>query len=65
MKKYKPRFADPWLARDQRPPDSTSKAVSRSMRGNVAKGTKPELLVRQALREAGLPGYRINWMSFL
>lgn len=32
-----------------------------SMQGNRGKNTKPELLVRQRLREAGLPGYRLQW----
>jgi DNA mismatch endonuclease (patch repair protein) len=31
------------------------------MRGNVRAGTKPELHLRQLLREAGLPGYRLHW----
>lgn len=35
--------------------------VVRSMKGNKGKGTKPELVVRKALREAGYPGYRLNW----
>lgn len=33
----------------------------RSMKGNKGKGTKPELVVRKALRDAGYPGYRLNW----
>ena len=31
------------------------------MQANKSKNTKPELLVRQALRAAGLTGYRIHW----
>jgi DNA mismatch endonuclease (patch repair protein) len=31
------------------------------MKGNVRSGTKPELTMRRLLREAGFPGYRINW----
>ena len=31
------------------------------MQANRSKNTKPELLVRAALREAGLTGYRIHW----
>ncbi|MDO4854123.1 MAG: very short patch repair endonuclease [Coriobacteriia bacterium] len=31
------------------------------MQGNNRKDTKPELLVRQKLREAGLGGYRLQW----
>lgn len=33
----------------------------RSMQGNKRAGTKPEMLVRRCLREAGLPGYRLQW----
>ena len=36
-------------------------AVRRSMKGNVRANTKPEMLVRQRLREAGLTGYRLQW----
>lgn len=32
-----------------------------SMQGNKRQDTKPELLVRQRLREAGLTGYRLQW----
>lgn len=31
------------------------------MKGNVAKDTKPELIVRALLREVGYPGYRLHW----
>jgi DNA mismatch endonuclease Vsr len=31
------------------------------MRGNKGKDTKPELLVRRLLRQAGYPGYRLHW----
>ncbi|MDO4849523.1 MAG: very short patch repair endonuclease [Coriobacteriia bacterium] len=31
------------------------------MQGNKGKDTKPELLVRERLREAGLTGYRLQW----
>lgn len=43
------------------PPEPTSAAVSRSMRGNRGRDTKPELMVRRLLREAGYPGYRLHW----
>ena len=33
----------------------------RSMQGNKRADTKPELLVRRRLREAGLSGYRLQW----
>lgn len=36
-------------------------AVRKSMQGNKRKDTKPELLVRKRLREAGLVGYRLDW----
>lgn len=38
-----------------------SAATHKAMVGNKCKNTKPELLVRRALREAGLPGYRLQW----
>jgi DNA mismatch endonuclease Vsr len=31
------------------------------MKGNRGKDTKPELLLRRLLREAGYPGYRLHW----
>lgn len=42
-------------------PPPTSEAVRKSMTGNRARDSKPELLVRRFLREAGLPGYRLHW----
>lgn len=35
--------------------------ATNSMRANKRKNTKPEIIVRKALREAGFPGYRIEW----
>lgn len=46
---------------DPRPPEPTSAATTKSMKGNKGKDTKPELLVRRLLREAGYPGYRLHW----
>ena len=46
---------------DNRNPPPTNENVSKSMRSNRGKGTKPELIVRQMLRELGHPGYRLNW----
>ena len=43
------------------PPPATNENVRKSMRGNKRCDTKPELLVRQRLREAGLAGYRLQW----
>lgn len=40
---------------------SVSPAVHKSMVGNKRADTKPELLVRKRLREAGLTGYRLQW----
>ena len=37
-----------------RPPAPTSPAITKAMKGNKRANTKPELLVRQRLREAGL-----------
>ena len=42
-------------------PAAKSPAVRKSMQGNKSKDTKPELTVRKLLREAGLPGYRLQW----
>lgn len=46
---------------DNRNPPPTNENVSKSMRSNKGKGTKPELEVRKILRELGYPGYRLNW----
>lgn len=54
------RPALPAPARLQAPPAS-SEAVRKSMKGNKRSNTKPELLVRKRLREAGLTGYRLQW----
>lgn len=40
---------------------ASNKNVEKSMKGNKGKNTKPELLVRERLREAGLTGYRLHW----
>lgn len=42
-------------------PHEVSLATHHVMQANRSKNTKPELLVRQKLREAGLPGYRLHW----
>ena len=46
-----------------RPPRASSEATSKAMRGNKRKDTKPELLVRRRLRDAGLGGYRLPWKA--
>ena len=46
---------------DNRNPPPTNESVSKSMRSNKGKGTRPELIVRQMLRELGYSGYRLNW----
>ena len=38
-----------------------SEATHKAMQGNKRSNTKPELLVRQRLRDAGLTGYRLQW----
>jgi DNA mismatch endonuclease (patch repair protein) len=35
--------------------------ISRYMRGNKSKNTKPELTLRKALWHTGLRGYRVHW----
>ena len=42
-------------------PPATNENVAKSMRSNKGRGTKPELLVREILRDLGYPGYRLNW----
>lgn len=44
-------------------PQASSYAVHKSMQGNKRKDTKPELLVRERLRAAGLGGYRLQWKA--
>lgn len=39
----------------------TTEAVRKAMQGNKGKDTKPELILRRKLREAGLNGYRLHW----
>lgn len=47
--------------RDSRSPVPASETVSRYMRSNKAKNTKPELLLRKALWADGIRGYRLHW----
>ena len=42
-------------------PAAKTPAVRKSMQGNKGKDTRPELVVRKLLREAGYPGYRLQW----
>ena len=42
-------------------PAASSEATRHVMQANKSKNTKPELMVRRALREAGLTGYRVHW----
>ena len=42
-------------------PPASSDAVRRSMQGNKRANTRPELIVRHRLRQAGLTGYRLQW----
>jgi DNA mismatch endonuclease (patch repair protein) len=42
-------------------PPPSSPAVRAVMRANRARDTAPERRLRQALRAAGHPGYRLNW----
>jgi DNA mismatch endonuclease (patch repair protein) len=47
--------------RDGRAPIPNSEITSRVMSANKGKDTKPEMILRRSLREAGLPGYRLHW----
>jgi DNA mismatch endonuclease (patch repair protein) len=46
--------------RDGRAPIPANENISRSMRGNKATNTKPELTLRKKLWSEGLLGYRVN-----
>ena len=48
-------------SRDSRSPTPSSATASKVMRANTGKNTGPELMLRRALREVGLPGYRLHW----
>ena len=47
--------------RNGRAPIPESEVTSRVMSANRPKDTKPELLMRWALRHVGIPGYRMHW----
>ncbi|CAN5570772.1 very short patch repair endonuclease [soil metagenome] len=50
------------MARLQLPnPPPSSPAVRAVMQANRARDTVPERVLREALRAAGHPGYRLNW----
>jgi DNA mismatch endonuclease, patch repair protein len=42
-------------------PEPLNENTTKSMKSNKRKDTSPELIVRKALREAGYPGYRLQW----
>lgn len=44
-------------------PPPSSPATRAVMQANRARDTRPEKTLRLALREAGYPGYRLNWRS--
>lgn len=46
-------------------PTPSSLGTTTSMKGNKGTDTKPELLARRLLREAGYPGYRLHWRKAL
>ena len=46
---------------DKRAGSTVSVATRHVMQANKGKNTKPELVVRSHLREAGFPGYRLHW----
>jgi len=47
--------------RDSRSPTPLNETVSKYMRSNKSKNTKPELLFRKELWKAGIRGYRLHW----
>lgn len=44
-----------------RPPKASSAAATKVMKKNKRSNTKPELIVRKRLWDAGLKGYRLQW----
>lgn len=48
-------------SRDSRSPKPLNETVSKYMRSNKGKNTKPEILFRKALWNAGIRGYRLHW----
>jgi len=44
------------------PPPKTE-ATRKTMKANRAKNTGPEIVLRRSLYEAGLTGYRLNWVG--
>lgn len=48
-----------------RSPPASSEAVRKVMRANRSRDTRPELLLRAALRAVGLRGYRVDWRGAL
>lgn len=48
-------------SRDNRSVMPDNEITSKIMSSNRGKDTGPELLLRRALREAGIPGYRLQW----
>ncbi len=47
--------------RDGRAPIPINESTSKIMRANKARNTKPELILRKALYQSGMRGYRIHW----
>lgn len=47
------------LGKPSEPP--LTEGIRKSMKSNKCSGTSPEIQMRKALREAGYPGYRLNW----
>ncbi len=47
--------------RDNRSPKPLNETVSKYMRSNKSKNTKPEILFRKSLWQAGIRGYRLHW----
>ena len=46
-------------------PYPNSETTTKVMKSNKGKNTKPEVIVRTALRKAGYPGYRLHWKKIL
>lgn len=49
------------MTMDKRNPPPLNETTKKVMKSNKGKGTGPEVILRKALRDAGHPGYRLNW----
>jgi len=61
IRQKKPVNSEADYTRDHRSPLPLNENVSKYMRSNRSKDTKPELLLRKRMWQAGIRGYRLHW----